>query len=78
MSRLVSGVFVLLVFASYHSQAQTKYSVKWEELRAADFRAAISRAQGTCLLPLEFWKNIGRSFRRAPTIKRKVLGSARC
>src|SRR6266498_4238812 len=33
------------------SPAQTKLSVHWEELSAADFRDAISRAQGTCLLP---------------------------
>ena len=51
MSRLFFGLFGLLVFASYPAKAQTKYSVKWEELTAADFRAAISQAQGTCLLP---------------------------
>jgi creatinine amidohydrolase len=32
-------------------QAQTKLSTKWEELTAADFRDAIGKAQGTCLLP---------------------------
>lgn len=31
--------------------AQTRLSVHWEELTAADFRDAIARAQGTCLLP---------------------------
>src|SRR5947207_15314181 len=31
--------------------AQSKLSVKWEELTAADFRDAISRSKGTCLLP---------------------------
>ena len=31
--------------------AQSKLSVHWEELTAADFRDAIARAQGTCLLP---------------------------
>src|SRR2546426_2434370 len=30
---------------------QNKLSVHWEELTAADFRDAIARAQGTCLLP---------------------------
>jgi creatinine amidohydrolase len=31
--------------------AQTKLSVQWEELTAAEFRDAITRAQGTCVLP---------------------------
>jgi creatinine amidohydrolase len=31
--------------------AQTKLSTKWEELTAGDFREAIGKAQGTCLLP---------------------------
>ena len=30
---------------------QSKLSVHWEELSAAEFRDAIARAQGTCLLP---------------------------
>src|SRR5438132_1464511 len=30
---------------------QNKPSVHWEELTAADFKDAIARAQGTCLLP---------------------------
>lgn len=30
---------------------QSKFSVKWEELTAEDFRAAIQQAKGTCLLP---------------------------
>jgi len=30
---------------------QTRLSVHWEELTAADFRTAIHQAQGTCLLP---------------------------
>ena len=30
---------------------QTKLSVHWDELTAADFKDAIARAQGTCLLP---------------------------
>jgi creatinine amidohydrolase len=29
----------------------TKASPKWEELTAADFRAAIQQSKGTCLLP---------------------------
>jgi len=31
--------------------AQTTLSVQWEELTANDFKAAVARAQGTCLLP---------------------------
>jgi creatinine amidohydrolase len=31
--------------------AQSKLSVHWEELTAADFRSAIQQSQGTCLLP---------------------------
>lgn len=31
--------------------AQPKLSTHWEELTAADFRAGIAQAQGTCLLP---------------------------
>jgi len=30
---------------------QTKLSVHWEELSAAEFRSAIEQSQGTCLLP---------------------------
>jgi creatinine amidohydrolase len=37
--------------AAAAGQAQTKLSTKWEELTAADFREAIGKAQGTCLLP---------------------------
>jgi creatinine amidohydrolase len=47
--------FVLFAFPSL-SRAQavasaSKLSVHWEELTAADFREAIHRSQGTCLLP---------------------------
>jgi len=31
--------------------AQSRLSVHWEELTAADFRSAIQQSQGTCLLP---------------------------
>src|SRR5256885_9314399 len=39
----------LAVACSIH--AQSKLSVKWEELTAADFREAIQLSKGTCLLP---------------------------
>jgi creatinine amidohydrolase len=32
-------------------QAQTKLSTKWEELTAGDFKEAVAKARGTCLLP---------------------------
>jgi creatinine amidohydrolase len=44
------GLFLLLS-CSVDSQAQTKRSVIWEELTAADFRDAIQQAKGTCVLP---------------------------
>jgi creatinine amidohydrolase len=42
---------VLLLEIASVANAQTKLSTKWEELTAADFREAIGKAQGTCLLP---------------------------
>ena len=33
------------------SSAQTKLPAKWEELTAGDFKEAIAKSQGTCLLP---------------------------
>jgi len=41
------------------SPAQTRLSVHWEELTAADFRDAIGRAQGTCLLPFGIMEKHG-------------------
>jgi creatinine amidohydrolase len=46
---LFSLLFSLVVVCSL--QAQSKLSVKWEELTAADFRTAIQQSKGTCLLP---------------------------
>ena len=51
MKRSILGFFVLLFLGSYPAAGQTKYSARWEELTAADFRGAIAQAQGTCLLP---------------------------
>jgi len=39
--------------------AQGRLSVHWEELTAADFRDAITRAQGTCLLPFGIMQKHG-------------------
>ncbi len=38
---------------------QAKLSVHWEELTAADFKDAIGRAQGTCLLPFGIMEKHG-------------------
>ena len=45
-------VGMVLFLTATVANAQTKLSVKWEELTAAEFVAGIQRAQGTCLLPL--------------------------
>jgi len=41
----------LLLLGITPVRGQSKLSVKWEELTAEDFRAAIQQAKGTCLLP---------------------------
>jgi creatinine amidohydrolase len=51
MKSLVVLLLAICATASVPVQAQTKHSVKWEELTAADFRDAISAAHGACLLP---------------------------
>jgi creatinine amidohydrolase len=45
--------WILAVLFAFACQAngQEKLSTKWEELTAGDFREALSKAQGTCLLP---------------------------
>jgi len=43
------ALFVLLFISP--GWAQTKLSVHWEELTAADFQSAIEQSKGTCLLP---------------------------
>ena len=51
-----------LVASSLGAQApaaQGRLSVHWEELSAADFRDAITRAQGTCLLPFGIMEKHG-------------------
>ena len=61
--RSSSWLFIVLVIAST-AKAQTpvapaRLSVHWEELTAADFRTAIARAQGTCLLPFGIMEKHG-------------------
>jgi len=49
----LTSLFVLILSLSFANLcwSQTKLSAHWEELTAADFRAGIQQAQGTCLLP---------------------------
>ena len=51
MKRSVISSLLLSFVAVCSVHAQSKLSVKWEELTAADFRAAIQQSNGTCLLP---------------------------
>jgi creatinine amidohydrolase len=51
MRRIAAVSLFLLFLGSCSAMGQTKRSVKWEELTAADFREAIAQAKGTCLLP---------------------------
>jgi len=53
---LILCVLAAILSTPYLAQAQaatpqSKLSVHWEELTAADFREGIHRSQGTCLLP---------------------------
>jgi creatinine amidohydrolase len=45
------GLILVMLICSLQANGQAKLSVRWEELTAADFRDAVGRAQGTCLLP---------------------------
>ena len=61
--RRSSSLAIALLFASV-AGAQTpaapgRLSVHWEELTASDFRDAIARAQGTCLLPIGIMEKHG-------------------
>jgi creatinine amidohydrolase len=47
----IALLFVCCAVAAAHANAQSKLSVKWEELTAGDFVQAIGKSQGTCLLP---------------------------
>jgi creatinine amidohydrolase len=44
-------ILSFLTLSAGNANAQAKLSVKWEELTANDFRAAIAKSQGTCMLP---------------------------
>src|SRR5271156_1673496 len=44
-------IAIAVLLCSSLSWPQSKLSVHWEELTAAEFRSAIQQSQGTCLLP---------------------------
>ena len=48
--KTILGFLTVALWANL-AGAQTKLSVHWEELTAAEFRSAIQQSQGTCLLP---------------------------
>jgi len=50
MKKVAVTTFFLLL-GVIPARSQSKLSVKWEELTAEDFRAAIQQSKGTCLLP---------------------------
>ena len=53
------SVFCTSNLLSQSPAAQTKLSVHWEELSAAEFKDAIARSQGTCLLPFGIMEKHG-------------------
>jgi creatinine amidohydrolase len=62
MRRLSSIAIAVLLASTARGQAPAappRLSVHWEELTAADFRDAITRAQGTCLLPFGIMEKHG-------------------
>jgi creatinine amidohydrolase len=61
--RRPSSLVIAILFSSttwaQSPAAPGRPSVHWEELTAADFRAAIARAQGACLLPFGIMEKHG-------------------
>jgi creatinine amidohydrolase len=51
MHRHIVAVVAILVCTCICTWPQSKLSVRWEELTAADFRDAVHQSQETCLLP---------------------------
>jgi creatinine amidohydrolase len=51
MRRRSQVLSAIIFFTVQIGWSQSKLSVHWEELTAADFRSGIHQAQGTCLLP---------------------------
>jgi creatinine amidohydrolase len=58
-SLLSMAVLVASTAVAQPPAAPGRLSVHWEELTAADFRDAITRAQGTCLLPFGIMEKHG-------------------
>jgi creatinine amidohydrolase len=58
-SSLLIAVLCASIARAQSPAAQGRLSVHWEELTAADFREAITRAQGTCLLPFGIMEKHG-------------------
>ncbi len=59
LSLLSMTALVASTLGAQAPAAQSRLSVHWEELTAADFRDAITRAQGTCLLPIGIMEKHG-------------------
>src|SRR5881296_3124658 len=55
----VRKLLLLSINVFYASIASAQLSVHWEELTAAEFRDAITRARGTCLLPFGIMEKHG-------------------
>ena len=53
------NVLCIAMLGAQAPAAQNQLSVHWEELTAADFKDAITRAQGTCLLPIGIMEKHG-------------------
>ena len=51
MFRWAIGILAVGIASVCCAQGQTKLPAKWEELTAEEFRQAVGKAQGTCLLP---------------------------
>jgi len=51
MKQVLIAALATLLLGALDARGQTKLSVKWEELTAADFRRAIEQSNGTCVLP---------------------------
>jgi creatinine amidohydrolase len=51
MKRLLSATLATFLLGAHGACGQTKFSVKWEELSADEFRRAIEQSKGTCVLP---------------------------
>ena len=58
---IVSMLMTLLLMPG-PSSAQTKLPAKWEELTAGDFKEAVAKSQGTCLLPFGILEKQGPHF----------------